>query len=254
MHLKTEDLTRLEIEFDSGVLPPPFSHVFKLKITFEKNFINTHFDLKYSDRESLTEEEVFEEGFTMNDDYSFIGEIPKVWEKPLKELYSKSKWSNKKLEQDGGTKLMAKDTHGKILRHIPLNQEDWQYLAQQYIQAIYEISRKENPLTIRLYSNTAEGIHDYAVTVKFALRKIEAEVNGERVEADWDKTQSLLSHVYLAEYDYSIAKEKKPTKRGVYIDSGDGLWHEFGQGVVNIDPSYDALQKIRQEFVKLNQP
>jgi hypothetical protein len=58
--------------------------------------------------------------------------------------------------------------------------------------------------------------------------------------------------VYLAEYDYSIAKEKKPTKRGFFIDAGDGLWHEFGQGVVNIDPSYDALKKIKEEFVKLN--
>ena len=41
MHLRTEDLTRIEIEYDSGVIPPPYSHIFKLKIGFGKNFLET---------------------------------------------------------------------------------------------------------------------------------------------------------------------------------------------------------------------
>ena len=141
MHLRTEDLTRIEIEYDSGVMPPPYSHIFKLKIGFGKNFLDTQLDLVYTDREEITEDEILNEGFSVDDDFHFQGEIPKVWEKPLRDLYAKSKWSNKKLDEEGGIKLLAKDSQGQIVRTIPLNQEEWQFLSQDYIQAIYEITQ-----------------------------------------------------------------------------------------------------------------
>src|SRR5690606_27558409 len=170
MHLKSDDIIRLEIEYDSGSIPPPFSHAFKLKIRFEKDFINTQLDLQYTDRDEVTEEEIYNEGFTLNDDCNFIGELPGVWEKPFKILYSQSKWSNKtSLEEEGGIRLLAKDIHGKISRSIPANQQEWLYLSQEYIQAIYEISKKEAPLTVRYRHVNKHGqITDYELTVRFS--------------------------------------------------------------------------------------
>lgn len=255
MHLKSDDIIRLEIEYDSGTIPPPFSHTFKLKIGFEKDFLNTQLDLHYTDRDEVTEEEIFSEGFTLNDDYNFIGEIPGVWGKPFKTLYSKSKWSNKSsLEDEGGIRLLAKDIHGKIARTIPTNQEDWHYLSQEYIQAIYEVNKKEAPLTVRYRQVNKQGqITDYELTVKFSVRKIELLINGSPQKAEWEESKSLLSYVFLPDYDYDLAKENPPTKRGAYIDCGDGFWHEFGKGVINIDDSFDAVSKIKDEFMKLNQ-
>ena len=69
MHLKTDDIIRLELDYDSGTLPPPFSHTFKLRIGFAKNFINTQFDIQYTDRDEITEEEIYGEGFTLDDNY-----------------------------------------------------------------------------------------------------------------------------------------------------------------------------------------
>src|SRR5690606_20964211 len=150
MHLKSDDIIRLVIEYDSGSVPAPFSHGYKLKLSFGKNFINTQFEIRYKDREDLSEEEILEEGFTLEDDYSFIGEVPKVWEQPLISLYSQSKWSNKKSgDLSDSIRILAKDLHGKIARTVPLNQKEWQYLAQEYIQAIYEIDQKEAPLGIK---------------------------------------------------------------------------------------------------------
>ncbi|MEX2594518.1 MAG: hypothetical protein WD426_17240 [Anditalea sp.] len=255
MHLKSDDITRLEIEYDSGTMPAPFSHIFKLKVSFEKSFINTQFDIHYTDREDLTEEEILNEGFTLNDDYSFIGEIPQIWEQPFKTLYSQSKWSNKKmLDPSGGIKVLAKDYHGQITRTIPHNQEEWQYLAQEYIQAIYEINKKEALLTLKYKVIDQEGEEtNYELTVRFSTRKIDLYVNGEAKEADWEETKPLLSSIFLPDYDYGTAKETPPTKKGTYIDCGDGFWHEFGKGIVNIDDSFDAISRIKEGFMKLNQ-
>lgn len=251
MHLKTEELQSIDIEFGSGILPPPYSNTFKLRVQFGKDSLNTRFELRYTDREELTDEEIFEEGFGLEDDYNFEGEIPLVWEAPLKMLYSVSNWSGNSLGEEGGIKLLAKDQQGKIARHIPHNQEEWVYCSQQIIQAIYEVSKKEEPLTVRFYSHTTQESHLYALTVKFSERKIDAVIDGTLLEPDWDSTHELLSDIYLAEYDYSIAEENKPEKRGFYIDCGDGLWHELGRGVVNMDPSYNALHKIKSGFAKL---
>lgn len=255
MHLKTDDIIRLELDYDSGSMPPPFSHTFKLRIGFDKNFINTQFDLRYTDRNEITEEEIYDEGFTPDDDYTFIGEIPKVWEAPFKALYSRSKSSNKtNLDGEAGIKILSKDLHGKILRAIPSNQEDWLYLTQEYIQAIYEIDRKEAPLTIRYRKVAKEGeITDYEMTVKFSVRKVEVLVNEKEMEAGWEETKPLLAYIFLPDYNYDLAKGNVPTKKGYYIDCGDGFWHEFGKGVINIDNSFDALSKIKEEFMKLNQ-
>lgn len=255
MNLKTDDIIRLELDYDSGLLPPPFSHHFKLRISFEKDFLNTQYDIHYTDRDEITEEEIYDEGFSLNDDYSFIGELPKVWEKPFKILYSQSKWSTKtSLDENGGIKVLAKDIHGKISRGIPNNQQDWLYLAQEYIQAVYEIDQKEAPLTIRYREVENEGVvTDYTLTVRFAVRKIDLYVDDVAKEAGWEETKPLLSYVYLPDYNYDLAKENPPVKKGSYLDIGDGFWHEFGKGIINIDDSFDAVSRIRQEFVKLNQ-
>ncbi|PRY86942.1 hypothetical protein [Mongoliibacter ruber] len=251
MHLKTEDISRIEIEYDSGVIPPPYSHVFKLKIGFGKNFLDTNLELFYTDREELSEEDIFNEGFSLNDDYQFQGEVPKVWEQPLKELYAKSKWSNNKLDEEGGISVLAKDLHGKISRTVPLNQQDWQFFAQDYIQSIYELNKKEAPLTISYLIQKPDENADIKITVKFAIRKVEVVVNGQDKEMEWEKAKELLGFVFLPDYDYDQAKERKPDQNGEFIDCGDGYWHNMQKGVFNIDDSFDAKSRIKAGFRKL---
>ncbi|GGZ39857.1 hypothetical protein GCM10007049_36570 [Echinicola pacifica] len=254
MLLKSDDIKRLEIDFDSGILPPPFSHQFKLKISFEKSFINTQFTMRYTDRDELSLEEIESEGFTENDDVDFVGEIPMVWQKPIIDLYAQTKWSNKKeLDENGGIKIMAKDVHGKISRSLPLNQEVWHMLSQELIQAIFEVSQKEAPLTVRYLDIDNDSVKSCAITMKFSIRKPILEINDQITERDWEECRELLGYVYLPDYDYELATETMPKKRGKYIDCGDGLWHKFGKGVINLDESFDAVSKIQQGFDKLNQ-
>ncbi len=252
MHLKTEDIIRIEIDYDSGSIPPPFSHHFKLRLSFEKNFLNTSLDMHYTHREELSDEEILDEGFTLEDDHHWVGELHHAWVNPIKKCYIDSKWSNKKLEEDeGGIKVLAKDSHGKISRTVPLNQDDWKYLAQDIIQAIFETSKKEAPLIVNFIKVEKEASLDISLIMKFSNRKAIGTINGKEKELDWEKTKGLLTNVFLPDYDYDKAKEQKPTKRGIYIECGDGFWHEFGNGIYNIDSSYDAVSKIKEGFLNL---
>jgi hypothetical protein len=251
MSITSSELIRLEIDFDSGVVPPPYSHTIKLKIKVEPHFLNVNFDMEYTQREELTEEEILDEGFSMDDDYHYVGEISTAWTNPIKELYSKSKWAvNKKIIEDGGIQLLAKDIHGKIFRSIPLNQQDWQFLMQEIIQAIYETNKKEAPLTVRFLSIRNNEKFLYTIVAKFSSRQIDFDLNGKSIELDWEGIKSLLTDIYLPDYDYDQAKEAQPQKNGDFLDCGDGWWHELGKGVINIDPDYDALYKIKQFFKK----
>ncbi|SHN12334.1 hypothetical protein SAMN04488057_10775 [Cyclobacterium lianum] len=253
MHLKSDDIIRLEIEYTTGEVPPPFSHVFKLKMSFGKNFVNTQFDIHYTGREDLSPEEIIDEGFTMADDYSYKGEIPKLWENVFKKLYSASKWSNQKtLGEKGGIKILAKDTHGKITRDIPLNQEDWYLTCQDFIQAIYEISKKEAPLGIRFKSIGQEGLADIELLYRFSIRKVEAKVNDQVKPLEWDEGRSLASLIFIPDYDYTLASEDQPIETGNYLDCGDGLWHNFNTGIINLDPEFDAKGKILEAFRNLS--
>lgn len=251
MHFKAEDLSCLEIEFNSGVVPPPYSHIFKLKIGFGAKALKTSLDLIYTDREELTQEEIFDEGFTLDDDFQFNGEISKIWEKPLEDLYSKSKWTNNHLDEEGGINIIAIDRQGKKTVLVPQNQQEWQVIAQDLIQAIYETSKKELPLSLRYLIRTKTEETMIHLTVYFAIKKVEIKTNGKFKEGTWDKTKELLSYVFLPDYDYSKAKQQVPNHSGHFIDCGDGYWHEIGKGVVNIDHSFDAVSKIRESFLNL---
>ncbi|NHE56729.1 hypothetical protein [Cyclobacterium plantarum] len=252
MHLKSDDITRLEIEYVTGEVPPPFSHVFKLKMSFGKNFVNTQFDIQYTGRENLSPEEITDEGFTMADDYSYKGEIPKLWEQIIKKLYSASKWSNQKaLGDKGGIKILAKDIHGKITRDIPLNQDEWYLTCQDFIQAIYEISKKEAPLCIRFKSIRPTQEIKIELLFKFSVRKVEAMVNDQVQTLDWEKGRELASLIFIPDYDYGSAMEEEPKQIGEFLDCGDGLWHNFEKGIFNLDQEYDAKGKVLMAFKEL---
>ena len=67
----------------------------------------------------------------------------------------------------------------------------------------------------------------------------------------WEEAIELLKLVFMPDYQYDLAKEAPGTKRGSFIDCGDGYWHELGKGVVNSHASFDAVGKIRAGLDRL---
>ncbi|MEP0713709.1 MAG: hypothetical protein ABJC55_17465, partial [Algoriphagus sp.] len=168
---KSNDRTSgILIEFDSGIVPPPYSHVYRLSLDWSNSELLAELELHYTDREDLTKEEILDEGFTLNDDFSFKGKLDPVWKKVVSIEYEKTKWSGRNIEE-GGLVLSAIDQGKPGQSKAPVNQEHWQMLAQDVIQAIYETSKKEAPLTVRYRQVTQDQTSDCAITMNFSSRE-----------------------------------------------------------------------------------
>lgn len=242
--------TGLELEFDSGIIPPPYSHVYRISLDWSKGPLNCKLDLHYTDREELSQEEILNEGFTSNDDFTYDGPLNDTWIKAISNKLSETKWSGKSLDEGGIVlKLTESGVQGKV--KVPADQEDWTVFGQDIIQAIYETTKKEAPLTIHYRQVTSEKIKDCSITIRFSDREVIFEENGEERKINWEYTVQLMKLIFNPDYNYEIAKETPGNKRGSYIECGDGLWHELGKGVVNVDPSNDVVGKIKEIFSDL---
>lgn len=248
---KSNDYTNgIVIEFDSGTIPPPFSHVYRLSLDWSKAELIAELELHYTDREDLTEDEILDEGFTSNDDFSYKGVLDSVWKKVISMEFEKAKWSGRHIGE-GGITLSALEQGKTGPAKVPVEQEAWQMLAQDLIQAIYETSKKEAPLTVNYRQVTNEESTDCSITMNFSNREAIFTVKHESRTINWEYAVQLLKLVFSPDYNYELAKETPGTKRGEYIECGDGYWHELGKGVINIDTTFDAVQKIKDGFENL---
>jgi hypothetical protein len=243
-------LSGIILEYDSGIVPPPYSHVFRLALNWEKGNLDVKLDLHYTEREELSDQEILDEGFTLNDDYSYSGKLNPVWVKPIEELFAKTRWTNKDIDEGGITITPIEKGKDEGVK-IPANQEEWQLMAQDLIQAIYETVKKELPLQVNYRLVENDQTTDCSLTVHFSNREVIFEKGGKSRTIHWEYAIQLMKVVFTPDYHYEMAKEEPGNKRGGYIDCGDGFWHELGKGVVNIDPSFDAVGKIRSGFQTL---
>jgi hypothetical protein len=247
METSKTNLSGLVLEYDSGIIPPPYSHVFRLSLDWSKGDLYVELDLHYTDREDLTQDEILDEGFTQNDDYSYKGLLNSIWIKNIKAEFEKSKWSGKSLEE-GGISINPVENGKETKAKIPANQEEWQLTAQDLIQAIYETTKKEVPLTVHYRQVDNETSRNSSITIHFSTREVLFDLDGKSRAINWEYAIQLMKLIFTPDYNYEIAKTEPGKKRGAYIECGDGYWHELGKGVINIDPSYDAVSKIREGF------
>jgi len=235
------------LAYDTGILPPPFSHVFQLSLDWSKGDLDTKLDLHYTDREGLSEEELLDEGFSLHDDYRFAGKIDSSWTQALQGLLAETRWSNKPLEE-GGIVLSFLPKQAKEDIKTLSNQEDWLLLAQEIIQAIYETSKKEAPLTLRYQKVEASQTRECVLTLYFATRSVRVTVQGVSQPWPWEEATRLMKLVFTPDYDYSKASTSPGKQPGAYLDCGDGYWFALGKGITNSHPSFDAVQKIKSTF------
>lgn len=250
MKKSNDHVNGVVFEYDSGIIPPPYSNVFRLSLDWSNSDLIAELELHYTDREDLSEDEILDEGFTTNDDFSFTGKLDPVWKKVVSIEFDKVKWSGKQLDQ-GGLTLSAIENGKTGNAKVPAEQELWQLLAQDIIQAIYETSKKEAPLTVNYRQVTNEESVDCSITMNFSNREAVFTSKNQSRGINWEYAVQLLKLVFSPDYNYEIAKETAGTKRGSYIECGDGYWHELGKGVINIDTSFDAVGKIKDGFENL---
>ena len=251
--MKLEELNYLEIKFETAdILPPPFSHQILLTFDFKKDFIETKFEIAYTYRDELTDEEILEEGFNGEEDLAWAGEISNEWQKPIWKLvaFTPEKSNKKGLKEEQN--FLELSINEKPFGN-PQNQEEWEYLLQELTQTVYETYGKENPFKLifkNLGSNSRVSI--FELILHYTNRKVEAftEIDGERINRSlpWEEASDLLGQVFIGEFLTEKASKKEPQTLGKFISVGDGYWYEFTKSLRNPNGNRNYITSLYERF------
>lgn len=258
MSVFRDNVSHLEISFKTLQLPAPFSHTYHLLLDLTQPDPVVDFNIHYTERETLSDEEIMDEGFTPQDDYQWQGSLDKVW-KPevVDQLLSTNKLTNTpKLHAQQVLKLKASYNNDKQIKGIPDNATSWEYFVQEVIQAIYELSGKELPLEVIYHEVTPDYQHTVSICPSFSHRNmLTTHQQGDeqyKKEHNWDLFKPLMEAIYLPDYDTEQASESIPNQPGKYIMPGDGYWYQLGVAVRNPGKKRDVLQEMEDRIGQLS--
>jgi len=184
---------RAKISYLTQEIPPPFSYGVVMEFEISNNTLFCSFNMEYTDRENLSEEDILIEGFTLEDDFEWEGQVDLNWKKEIENLKS--------------CDLMENPTPGSYI-HIelpdkngfPTNNQEINQLIQELIQMVFETSGIEESLKLELILEEACEIEVLFSNKTFLINKI---------EIDWLKGRELLQLVFLKEYPKASKNSKR---------------------------------------------
>ena len=71
-------------------VPAPYSYQVSFEIILNENNLNVAFEMNYSNRDGLDEDEILNEGFTMDDNFAWKGDLDMVWANTLDDLMTRT--------------------------------------------------------------------------------------------------------------------------------------------------------------------
>jgi hypothetical protein len=215
-------------------IPAPFAHAIEINGSYEQE-LALSFELTYLDREELTEDAIFDEGFSSNDDFTWKGTLPKVWSdvvfgslKSANELFIKSLEPHQDFWQV--------DFNGKSF--YPKNTDAFKYLIEELQQAVYEKAGREAPLKLTFLKHQSGENVEVFVSASFIERKLllvrKNIIDGmsETKVLAWDELNFILKNTFSGEFDAEFAHRKKPSHKGLFLNAGDELWYEVGKSLM----------------------
>jgi hypothetical protein len=242
-HLEAD--STITFEYNTGPIPPPFCHKYKIVVSKnEPDKYKIDLNLNYYDREEITEDEIYDEGFTMDDDYSWKGDLPLVWGQEIEEKINSGNWKKKPSRTTNGSEFTIKivqDKQSEILQ--PASIRVWEMFVQEIIQAVFELSKREAPLQISFISgNSTSQKTDFIFS--FANRNAvrESPQQGKN-SMDWIEGQKLLKYIFAFDYLPENGFEKSPAEKSNYISPGDGLWYKLAP---NAHTNEDTIVQIER--------
>lgn len=216
-------------------IPPPFAHAIELSGEIAQNKeLAISFELTYLGRDLLTEEEIVDEGFSMNDDFSWKGTLPDVWKDILFGNFKSAK----------PLKIKGLEPHQHFWQvefdgppFYPANAEKLTYLLEEIQQAIFEKAERELPLDLIFYKNQSGETKEVAIKASFAERRLEItrtenDLVGKTSVLPWEELNFILKNTFSGEYIMDTAFNQKPAHKGTFVSIGDGYWYEVGKSLL----------------------
>ena len=242
---------KLTISFYTGPLPPPFCHKYDIEVSREVDGFSASLRLDYYDRDEISEDEIFDEGFTLNDNFEWRGTLPDFWGREIEQKLASSNW-HKKQPDDGGLSAfeIKYSGGGKGEMLYPADRRQWEIFAQEIIQAIFELGQKEAPLQIEYLKVNAGAIkQNLTLIYRFSLRKIELSSTKSATRTlDWKEGQKLIQYIFYFDFIPENALEGPLSKPGNYINPGDGFWYSFDAPEIPNQEVSERWEKLIQKL------
>lgn len=241
------------------VIPAPHSHFYTLTLTSEKNNqLLAKLEITYTDREELDESEILDEGFSGDDDINWEGELPAVWKdiisESLKKLPGKLSRDNSDPELDDFQELVITSAGKELVVESPKDLKNWNYSAQEIIQAIFEASGKEKPFEMDYTRIQDKQRNNLKFSASFLKREftVTDTANNKTRTLSWTNLHNFLEIIFGADFRPDLIADNSRKNPGHYINTGDGLWYELGVSILDPNGGTKAVKKIEkllEEFV-----
>lgn len=231
------------------MIPAPYTHFYKLSaMPGPKNGLQVDFEITYTDREGLDEEDITGEGFTMTDNFTWAGQLGTAWLPIIDKLATKTKldaFDEAALDEDDDFLEVTIDTGaGSKQVGTPVDAASFLYPIQELIQAIYEAGGKEKPFELSYLSQQRSGDVEVHVQATFAERTVKLVIVQDRQERrsllPWPALQTLMSRVFVHDYDPTEGMARPPKRDGHFLHVGGDEWYDIGP----LDDVQETLESL----------
>ena len=233
-------------------MPPPFTHFYTLTAEpLPDGAVGVTYSITYTDRDDLDPDELVAEGFTGDDDFDWRGQLPAVWQAPLADLLGATRLQPLLADKLPDNRDFFELTVGPDQQSgQPANQSDWQYLAQELIQAIYEAAGRERPFELTYLEVQRAATVETRLIASFARREVTLRTGGQTSTLPWADLQPLMQDVFGVQYLYEEALPKPPKREGQYLNLGDENWFDLSRAVADLDAP-GAVGRLRRTLRQL---
>ncbi|MFC5408429.1 hypothetical protein ACFPMF_03860 [Larkinella bovis] len=248
----------LEIRYQTAlVVPPPFAHFFTIELRIDpENRLGIRVAITYAERDELEEDEIIAEGFTIHDDYQWSGVLPAVWLQTVDSLVRKTQlkpFDEEKLT-DNQEYFQVRIEKDSLRTGMPSQRVEWQFISQELIQAVYEVSGKEKPFEITYLEIEGGNRIEAQLTASFGRREAKLEnrrnTQNRTTVLPWKEVKAMMEIVYGVDYDPETALSALPRKPGRYLNLGTSEWFDLTTAVVGEN---DAISKLNRLLARLVQ-
>ena len=202
-------------------VPPPFAMAYTISLDI-KETCQVSLNIEYLDREELEEDEIYDEGFTLDDDFEWAGELGKNWAVILENYFNDVPISPKSEDLNHWLYVETNNEGNKTTGHIARPLEHLNFL-QQIVQACLEKAKREAPLMLELIVVSNSSKSHFKVRATFVER--EFTINDKA--KSWSDLEQLMSIIYFDEPE-ETKPSKRPNKEGYWIDyTAEGLYFKM---------------------------
>ena len=255
MQIHWNSLKAFQVDLETRTLPAPYRHQVRATLHRRSDGWEVDFSIRYLDREGLSEEELLEEGFSLDDDFAWQGELPQAWVDHAAyavniTTFPKDQDAVEKLEPYVLITHLKEDGTKEI--KIPAETGYWEYFLQEIMQAVYELAGLERPLEVS-YREVSKGVDPVQVNLQASFAGREAAVfvqHGDREPVgrqaiNWESVKDVMRLIYQYEFDVMRAKPNQPKKRGAYLFLGEGGWLPIPESLISTskeEPNADPIK------------